>query len=380
MQLCSFMRLIETINSRDHAIDPCSSDYFDSRLQRRIKLIGSAGGYLVRINSHRFTPNPNTNFIDDEINCPELARVYDYSNWWSLDLSRYDNEDAKVLERLIIMDKRLGQFVCNYISVPDGVVTAFWTRSITRTVWRKTEWDRSRQDIARTRMFKNRNPQSKQFGYPDSNLTGRDKGLLQHLDHRKQRNETPERNRPYTIRRAWGNLHHDYTIGLPNRRALKSKRAGTTENNETGWCTGVDHGHPLLPFSLFSARGHTAVRVASTRARVTMGVRVNSRGHLRASSVFSLDNACASINVCSHKLESFVMATSNDQLPGQRFVVPLCRTPPVEIHPQPSTTRSRRMSLPERDLTRLDLAQTSLLLYSHHAPANQGVAFPLEPS
>lgn len=141
---------------------------------------------------------------------------------------------------------------------------------------------------------------------------------------------------------------------------------------------GGARGHPLLPFSLFSARGHTAVRVASTRARVTMGVRVNSRGHLRASSVFSLDNACASINVCSHKLESFVMATSNDQLPGQRFVVPLCRTPPVEIHPQPSTTRSRRMSLPERDLTRLDLAQTSSLLYSHHASANQGVAFPLE--
>lgn len=158
------------------------------------------GAYLLRINSHRFTPNPNTNFIDDKINCPELARVYDYSNWWSLNLSRYDNEDAKVLERLIIMDKRLGQFVCNYISVP---VTAFWTRSITRTVWRKTEWDRRRKDIdKRTRMFKNRNLQIKQFGYPDTNLTKRDKGLLQHLNHPKQRNGTPERNRPYTIRRA----------------------------------------------------------------------------------------------------------------------------------------------------------------------------------
>lgn len=131
---------------------------------------------------------------------------------------------------------------------------------------------------------------------------------------------------------------------------------------------------------VFHAGAHGAVRVASTRARVTMGVRVNSRGHLHVLSVFSLDNACASINVCSHKLESFVMATSNGQLPGQRFVVPLCRTPPVEIHPQPSTTPSRRMSLPECDLTRLDLAQTSSLLRSYHPLANQAVAFPLEPS
>lgn len=86
------------------------------------------------------------------------------------------------------------------------------------------------------------------------------------------------------------------------------------------------------PMAHCFARGHTPVRVVSTRARVTMGVRVNSRGHLRASSFFSLDNACASINVCSHKLESFVMATPNEQLPGKRFVVPLCSTPPAEIH------------------------------------------------
>ena len=66
------------------------------------------------------------------------------------------------------------------------------------------------------------------------------------------------------------------------------------------------------------------------------------------------------------------MATSNGQLPGQRFVVPLCRTPPVEIHPRPSTTPSRRMSLPECDLTRLDLAQTSWLFRSYHPLANRG--------